>query len=258
MALPDYRFYRARIVERIDIAPDLWKIRVDPGGEFNYVAGQYATLGVRTPAGLIERAYSIASSPYEKELEIFLELVPGGALTPELHKVPVGGEISLRKIPKGRFTLDLAGGHGNHLLLATVTGVAPFVSYVRTLYKDWKDGKFPADIHLYLLNAASRSPEFGYREEIERVAAEVPWLKYAPTISRPWEDPAWKRETGRVEDVLRKYTDLWQLTGADTSGYLCGHPQMIENAIGILERCGFAKNSLKQEVYWIVAKEAEA
>jgi len=36
----------------------------------------------------------------------------------------------------------------------------------------------------------SRSLEFGYREEMERVAAEVPWLKFVATISRPWEDAA--------------------------------------------------------------------
>jgi len=258
MALTRDKFYPARILGRSDVAPNLWKIRLDPGGEFRYVAGQYATLGVQVPTGLIERPYSIASSPYDKELEIFIELVQGGVLTPELHKVPVGGEISLRKIAKGRFTLDLPSGHRNHLLLATVTGVAPFVSYIRTLHRDWKESKFPAELRLYLINAASRSWEFGYRDEIERAADEVPWLKYVPTVSRPWEDPSWKGEVGRVEDVLRKYTDQWQLTGADTTGYLCGHPQMIENAAGILERRGFAKNSLKQEVFWIAPKEAEA
>lgn len=258
MASTDDRFYRARIIRREDIAPDLWKVHIDPGGEFSFVAGQYATLGVSSSQGMIERAYSIVSSPYEKEVEIFLELVPEGDLTPQLHQVPVGGEIVMRKIAKGRFTLDLKSGHRDHLLLATVTGVAPFVSYIRTLHKDWKDGRFPADIRLHLINAASRSWEFGYREELERVAAEVPWLNYVPTISRPWEDEKWSGETGRVEDVIRKYTDMWKLSGADTSCYLCGHPQMIEHGMGILARRGFQKNSIRQEVYWIPAREAQA
>ena len=92
---------------------------------------------------LIERAYSIVSSPYESQLEIFFELVHQGALTPQLYQLHVGDEVSMRKIPKGRFTLDLKSGHKNHLLLSTVTGVAPYVSYVRTLYKDWKENSMP-------------------------------------------------------------------------------------------------------------------
>jgi ferredoxin/flavodoxin---NADP+ reductase len=256
MSAGDDKFYRAHVTRREEFSSDLWKIHVDPGGDYQFVAGQFATLGIHTHEKLVERAYSIVSSPYEKELEIFIELVPQGELTPHLHRVPVGGEISLRKIAKGRFTLDLKSGHKNHLLLATVTGIAPFISYTRTLLKDWKDKRFPADIHLYIIDGASRSWEFGYREELEGIAAEVPWLTFVPTISRPWEDAQWRGETGRVEDIIRKYADQWGLTGADTTGYLCGHPEMIEHGKGILKRRGFAKEFLKEEVYWVPAKGA--
>ena len=47
MASTDDKFYRARITHRENFAPDLWKVKIDPGGEFNFVAGQYATLGVQ-------------------------------------------------------------------------------------------------------------------------------------------------------------------------------------------------------------------
>ena len=47
--------------------------------------------------------------------------------------------------------LDLRSGRTNHLLVSTVTGIAPFVSYVRTLYRDWKsgDGPMPGNHKLY-------------------------------------------------------------------------------------------------------------
>ena len=257
MSPAEDKFYRARITHRMDLAPDLWVIRIDPGGEFRFTAGQYATLGVQTPAKIVERPYSIVSAPFEKEIEIFIELVPQGELTPLLYKLKVGDEMTMRKVSKGRFTLDTKSGHKNHLLLCTVTGIAPFVSYARSLYKDWKEKKFAGDHHLYMINGASRSWEFGYREEIEKIAAEVPWLTYVPTISRPWEDPKWQGETGRVEDLIRKYADGWNLNGADTTGYLCGHPQMIEHGKGILQRHGYAKEWLKEEVYWIPAKAAQ-
>lgn len=255
MADSDDKFHRARIVGRRDVARDLWIIRLKPDGEFKFAAGQYATLGVRASEGHVERPYTIASSPYEDEIEIFIELVQEGELTPLLHELLAGTEVTLRKISKGHFTLDLKSGHANHLLLCTVTGVAPFISYARMLYNDWKKRQFPAGHHLYLINGASRSWEFGYREEFERIADEVPWLTFIPTISRPWEDPAWQGETGRVEDVVRKYADRWQLTGADTTAYFCGHPKMIENGLGILKRRGFSKMSLKKEAYWPLSKD---
>jgi ferredoxin/flavodoxin---NADP+ reductase len=251
------KHYEAKILERRDIAEDLWLVRVDPGGPFKFVAGQYATLGVDYDGKRIERAYSIVSSPYEDTLEFFIELVPQGELTPKLYKLQVGDTMLCRKISKGRFTLDLKSGRTNHLLLSTVTGIAPFVSYARTLYKDWKAGNspMPGNHKLFCLQGASRSWEFGYREEMERIAAEVPWLEFSSTISRPWEDSAWNGETGRVDDLIRKVVSDWKLKPDDTTAYLCGHPNMIETGKGILTRAGWKKGSMFEEVYFQPPKE---
>jgi ferredoxin/flavodoxin---NADP+ reductase len=161
----DEKFFRARITQRVDFASDLWMIRIEPGGEFKFAAGQYATLGIEHDGRRTERPYSIVSSLSEKELEFFFELVPDGALTPRLYKLQPGDELLMRKIPKGKFTLDTESGRKNHLLVSTVTGVAPFVSFVRTLSEDWRAGRFDGSHQLYLLNGASRPWEFGYKEE---------------------------------------------------------------------------------------------
>jgi ferredoxin--NADP+ reductase len=250
---PD-KFLQARITARDDFADDLWMIRVDPGSEFKFTAGQYATLGVQNEKGLVERAYSIVSAPYEPELEFFFELVPQGELTPLLYQLRVGDVLTARKVAKGRFTLDTVTGRTNHFLLCTVTGIAPFVSFARALLTDWKAGRFAGDHKLFVVHGASLSREFGYRAEMERIAAEVPWLTYVPTISRPWDDPAWPNETGRVDDLIRKYSDLWALDTNTTTAYLCGHPEMIEHGKAILRRCGWTKEALKEEVYFIPAK----
>lgn len=257
MPLDESKFYSATVVDCKPFAPDLWAAHLAPGGPFTFTPGQYATLGVEGPLRLIERAYSIVSSPYEEQLEFFFELVPHGELTPLLHTLKPGDRLTMRKSPKGRFVLDLGRGPRHHLLVCTVTGIAPFVSYVRTLYRDWKQNKFPQGHKLYLLNGASRSWEFGYYEEIGKVAADVPWLTYVATVSRPWEDTSWKGERGRVDDLIRKYTDLWGLRTENTTAYLCGHPQMIENGKGMLQRIGFGKDNLKEEIYWIPAKAAK-
>ena len=251
------KHYVARVTERRDLSEDLWLIRVDPGGPFQFKPGQYATLGVDYHDKRIERAYSIVSSPYEEGLEFFIELVPQGDLTPHLYKLHKGDTMLCRKIAKGRFILDVRSGRTNHLLLATVTGIAPFVSYARTLYRDWKSGNTATlgNHKLFCVQGASRSWEFGYREEMDRIAAEVPWFKFVTTISRPWEDAAWQGETGRVDDLVRKYTEVWGLKAAETTAYLCGHPNMIETGKGILQRAGWKKEGMFEEVYFQPGKE---
>lgn len=255
----DDKHYRARITRRVDFAPNLWMIRIDPGADFPFLPGQYATLGVERDARRLERPYSIVSSPYERELEFFFELVPNGQTTPPLYDLQIGEEVLMRKVAKGRFTLDTVHpDRKKHFMLSTVTGIAPFVSQVRTLSKDWNDGKFSGDHELYLLNGASRSCEFGYRDELEQFAAQLPWFKYVPTVSRPWEDKGWLGEVGRVDDLIRKYADQWGIAADNSVAYLCGHPEMIEHAKGILKRIGFEKENFREEIYWIPSKNAAA
>jgi ferredoxin/flavodoxin---NADP+ reductase len=245
------KFYSARIVDRRDISNDLWAFHLDPGGPYPFRSGQYATLGVIAPDKHHERPYSIVSAPHEKLLEFFFELVPHGQVTPRLFAAKVGDEITLRKSARGNFTLDLAAGRTNHFLIGTVTGVAPYISYVRSLYHQWKSTGVIPTPKLFILEGASRSWELGYSEELERVSREVPWLTYAPTISRPWEDTEWNGERGRVDDLIRKYSDMWNLTPAHTKVYLCGHPEMIENVRGIVRRRGWEETAIQAEAYFV-------
>ncbi len=255
MTIPDDKFYRVQISKRVDFAPNLWMFRIRSAGKFNFVPGQYATLGIEEMGKRVERPYSIASAPSEDEVEFFFELVPEGALTPLLHKMQPGDQLLMRKSPKGRFSLDTQRGRSNHLLISTVTGVAPFVSYVRSLCKDWKEGKYDGAHRLYLLNGASRPWEFGYLDELREFAHKVPWFTYVPTVSRPWDHEEWTGEIGRADDILRKYADHWGIDASNSLIYLCGHPEMIEHSKAILKRRGFTeKGAIKEEVYWIPAK----
>jgi ferredoxin--NADP+ reductase len=250
------KYLPAKIVDRREVAADLFVLHLESGEKLAYLAGQYATLGVDVEGKRIERPYSICSSPYESHLEFFVERVPNGELTPLLYSMDQGAPLLLRRFAKGRFTLDLKSGRKNHLLLSTVTGVAPYVSYIRTVYADWKKGggTMPGEHRLFCLQGASRSREYGYRDELERIAGEAPWLKYVPTVSRPWEEESWNGEKGRVDDLIRKYTHVWGLKPEETTAYLCGHPSMLENGRGILERGGWKKEAIQDEAYFPAAK----
>ncbi len=246
---------RGRIISRRDFSDDLWSVRVEPETAFTFTPGQYATLGVARDGRVLERPYSIVSSPVEPALEFFLERVADGLLTPVLHQLGPGADVLLRPRPKGVFTMD--AGRGNHLLVCTVTGVAPYVSMLRTLARQAVAGELPAPPRVVLLEGASRSSEMGYRGELDALARAHAWLHHVATVSRPWEDPAWTGERGRIEDVLRKHVDPLALQPDDTTVYLCGHPGMIASVRAIMTRAGFLPAHIREEQYWAAATDGE-
>jgi ferredoxin--NADP+ reductase len=252
MAFPastETKYVRGIVTARREITSDLWIVRVAPAEKILFAPGQYATMGLQVGPKMIERPYSLASSPHEPELEFFLELVPGGKLTPHLHEVPVGGEVFLRRSAKGSFFYDERSGHINHFMVATVTGVAPYMSMMRRFLAVAGEGK-PVAGQVTVIFAASVSEELAYHDELSRYAAEHAWFHYIPTVSRIWLDPAWNGERGRAEDIARKYLDQFGFTAADTTAYVCGNPTMGSNVRGVLQRNGFAKEAIKEEQYW--------
>ena len=219
---PNPAFPTARLVERRDITEDLMVIKLEPSVRFNFKAGQYCTLGL----GKIERAYSIISAPYEKYLEIFVELVPDGELTPRMWELKVGDYMSVRPRAKGIFTMDRKVHH--HFMLSTVTGVAPSVSMVRQYLHDGAD-----ENHVfYIMFGASYADEFTYDAEFNELAEKHPeTVKFVPTVSRPTEarNAGWEGVTGRVNTIAEEYLEKFNLPKDDTKVYACGHPGMIED-----------------------------
>ncbi len=243
------RFCRATLLERVDFTDDLAVFRFKPDRELTFIPGQYATLAVEIGDTLIQRAYSIVSSPREPTLEFFIELVPHGQLTPHLWRLKADESLFIRSKIVGRFTLDTPGGFDNQLMLATVTGIAPYLSMARTQQFDADRGA----VHPYqfaIIHGASHSRELGlYKDELDSLSRSG-WLRYVPTVSRPWEDPDWSGETGRVEDLIRKYADRLGFDFTNSVAYACGHPQMIENAKSILLRARYLKEQLRDEKYF--------
>lgn len=212
----------ARLVERRDITSDLMIIKLEPQeGPLVFKPGQYCTLGSEG----IERAYSIVSAPHEPLLEIFVELVPEGELTPRMWNMKAGDCLSIRPRAKGIFLLDQKVHH--HFMVATVTGVAPFVSMIRSYLHEGREGH-----RFYVLLGASYADELTYDKELSEMAAQHPYdIKFVPTVSRPDEkrNAGWKGAKGRVNNIAEDYLDTFELPMDDTRVYTCGHPGMIED-----------------------------
>ena len=244
------KYMTAPIVRRRDHGPTLFSIWIRPPEGLVFKPGQYVAFGVANQDKVLERAFSIVSSPLEPDLEFFIEKVPEGALSPKLYELKIGYSVFMRKKAKGIFNLDLRSGHRKHFLVSTVTGIAPYISMVRTVARELGAGAATEPDRLVILQGAARSDEFAYDPELIEAASRFSWVTYVPTISRPWEDPDWPGERGRVDDLLRKYSDSLGLGPGETTAYLCGNPRMIVNARDILRRRGYAQTDIKEETYW--------
>ena len=231
---------RVKLVERADITEDLMVIKLEHQLKtFSFRPGQYCTLGLRG----VERAYSIVSAPFEDKLEIFVELVPDGEMTPLMWSMQLGDTLSIRPRAKGLFLLDHSVHH--HFLVATVTGVAPYISMIRQYIHEGITGH-----NFYVLLGASYSDELTYDHELLALAQQHPEsIKFVSTVSRPEEsrNAEWTGTVGRVNNILEAFLENVNPPTDDSKIYACGHPGMIEDVKDKVKRNGW---KFIEERFW--------
>ncbi|WP_313485707.1 ferredoxin--NADP reductase [Stutzerimonas kunmingensis] len=237
MTASEEKFTRQRLLEVQTLTPNLFTLRTsrDPG--FRFTAGQFARLGVRKPSGcIVWRAYSMVSAPHDEFLDFFSIVVPDGEFTSELSRLAVGDELLVDKQAFGFLTLDRFPDGRDLWLLATGTGIAPFLSILQD-FEAWQ--RFERIILVYSVREAR---ELAYQQLI----AELPQrdyldglgskLLYLPVVTReqiPGELHG--RITTLIENgELERAADL-QLTPEHSRIMLCGNPQMIEDTRAVLK-----------------------
>ena len=237
MTASEEKFTRQRLLEVQTLTPNLFTLRTsrDPG--FRFTAGQFARLGVRKPSGcIVWRAYSMVSAPHDEFLDFFSIVVPDGEFTSELSRLKVGDELLVDKQAFGFQTLDRFPDGRDLWLLATGTGIAPFLSILQD-FEAWQ--RFERIILVYSVREAR---ELAYQQLI----AELPQrdyleglgtkLLYLPVVTRERVPGALHgRITALIENgELERAADL-QLTPEHSRIMLCGNPQMIEDTRAVLK-----------------------
>ena len=107
----------------------MFRIRTNRPNSFRFTAGEFVMISCREDS--VKRAYSITSGPGEDYLEFLSIKVPNGLLTRELSKYEPGDTLYLNERTTGTLTLANIELGGNLWLLATGTGVAPFISILK-------------------------------------------------------------------------------------------------------------------------------
>jgi ferredoxin--NADP+ reductase len=163
----------------------------------------------------------------------------------------VNDTVYLQK-PRGVFTIEETKPDGSPetrqmILVASGTGLAPFISYILYLKKTINAKK------IVLIHGASYPQELGYKEFLEDLASQHNYrfkFDYIPTISRP-NDPLsknWGGNTGRVDSLISGIENhssrLEKILGSEITPqnsffYLCGYDKMIDDISEMLLPLGF-------------------
>lgn len=264
--------YNATVTARTEINPQLLVLQVEPDATlFDFKPGQFAVLGLLgreprvpeaaaedaapEPEKLIRRAYSIASSSVERRyLEFYLALISTGQLTPRLFALQRGSRLFLGPKASGVFTLDRVPSGKAVLLIATGTGLAPYISMLRTMLIHDAERRF------VVLHGARVSWDLGYRAELESLARLRPNFIYLPSITRADQDPHFHGHTGRIQALLERGLIEKEsgvpLDPAQADVFLCGNPDMVKGVKAMLEAKGFKADHGKEigtihvEEYW--------
>ena len=106
----------------------LFRIRTERPRSYRFTAGEFVMIGLDDAPN---RAYSITSGPYDDYLEFYSIKVPDGPLTSKLQHVKVGDTIKVGDKPTGTLILANLELGGHLVLMASGTGIAPFISLLR-------------------------------------------------------------------------------------------------------------------------------
>ncbi len=220
---------------------DLFSFRTtrDPG--FRFISGQFVMIGLEVAGKPLMRAYSIASPSWEEHLEFFSIKVPDGPLTSRLQHLQVGDRVLISRKPTGTLVLtDLNPGR-RLFLLATGTGLAPFLSVIADP-DTWE--RFE---HVVVVHGVREVADLAYADWLSHGLANHEHLgelvrgrlHYLPTVTREAF-----HSRGRITDLLDSdeltaRIGLPALDPAQDRLMLCGSPQMLVDTAARLDARGF-------------------
>ena len=253
----------ATVVKRVNITDSLFIMGVKPDFEVpNFLPGQYVALGLPASAlrmggyldeneavsdKILKRTYSIGSSPDQRDLiEFYVAVVPTGILTPRLQLLKEGDRVYIAPKVTGKFTIEGLSEDKNLILISTGTGIAPYISMIRT------ENIWTANRKITLLHGVRYTADLAYAEELKNLQNKNSNFSYYTTVSRAEE--SYTGEKGYVQKYLKD--EVVKLNPEKDHVFLCGNPAMIDELESYLCQNSYTVHSSKTpgnlhlEKYW--------
>ena len=207
--------------------------------------GHFTMIGLRVNNKPLLRAYSIVSPNYEEQLEFLSIKVQDGPLTSRLQHIQPGDKVIVGHKPTGTLLIDYLLPGKRLYMLATGTGLAPFMSIIRDpdTYDKFED--------VILIHGVREVTELAYQQYITHDLPQHEFLgelirnqlKYYPTVTRE----AYAHQ-GRITDLIENgklFADLGvpALDPGVDRVMLCGSPAMLKDLKSMLEARQFKEGN---------------
>jgi ferredoxin--NADP+ reductase len=226
------KFYAGRVIENRHWTDTLFSLRV-AGPRLRFEAGQFVRIGIEPT---LVRAFSFVNPPDDPVLEFYGVVVPQGPLSPRLARLQKGDVLHVASNPAGFLVLSEVPDAETLWLMSTGTGIAPFLSTLRT-ETPWRRFR-----NVVLVHAVRYANELAYKDLLHRILGERASFRYVSFVSREAAPgslagriPAAIRD-GRLEAAAGLALDL------RSHVMLCGNPQMLKDATAALAERGMRKH----------------
>jgi len=208
----------------------LFRFRTERPSTYRFTAGEFTMIGMGDDD--VMRAYSITSGPYDEYLEFYSIKVPNGPLTSRLQHIKVGQEIEVGDKPTGTLTTANLELGGNLWLLATGTGVAPFISLLRdpATYVDF------TRIHL-VWSVRTQQELLSYHSFLQDLD-----IDYVPVVTR---DIEWPGVNNRITSLIKDGTIMTQSVPTTDKVMICGSMQFNTDVKDMLTAYGWQEGNRK-------------
>ena len=216
----------------------LFKFKLDKPEGFDFKAGQFTMISVEDAP---KRAYSMVSAPQDGYLEFYSIKVPGGALTSKLKNIQVGDFVNVSNRATGNLMVENLDEGRDLWLMATGTGIAPFISM---LCDDYTYSRFK-NIHVV----------WSVRVKEELLAFDE-WLKginidYVPIVT---QDETWNGIDVRMTSLIQSGVLMADAIPVKDKVMLCGSMDFNKEMKAILEERGWSEGSNRENGSFVLEK----
>ena len=228
-----------RVIENRHWTGTLFSLRV-AAPRLAFEAGQFVRIAldlVNGDAGSrVARPFSFDNAPDDPVLEFYGVIVPEGPLSPPLSRLAAGDTLWVADNPSGFLVLSEVPPAEDLWLLSTGTGIAPFLSILRT-EAPWRRYR-----RVILVHAVRQASELVYRDLVEKIQSRQKQFQYITFVSRA-DHPS--SLSGRMPAAIRD--GRLEAAGGPISPersqfMLCGNPQMLKDAAAALAERGLRKH----------------
>jgi ferredoxin-NADP reductase len=227
----------ADVVDVVSETPRVKTIAFDVPGWPGHRAGQHVDIRLTAEDGYqAQRSYSIASTPDGTRVELTVERLDDGEVSPYLtDELRPGDRIELRGPVGGYFVWEPSQG-GPLLLVAGGSGVVPLMAMIRT-----RDGA-GSDAETLLLLSSRGWEDVIYRDELEQLGGDGLTVVHTLTRSQPagWTGYARRVDAEMLADVGPRPTERPHV-------YVCGSTPFVEAVAEALVQLGHEPRRVKTE-----------